>query len=142
MEEAPAFQEHCSRVLQEKVTEIQAVLLTSAERPVRSFCQDASRVGLLPGQRRRLTGSGVKPVGPVPSQCEHGSLDGAVEPTTGEGCLLEWPQLHTVNLQLFLHALAHHDPETLNSVLRDHGSGHTAKALVIPGHVVCLFLPP
>ena len=27
-------------------------------------------------------------------------------------------------------------------VLMDHGSGHKAKSLMIPSHVVCLFLPP
>jgi hypothetical protein len=129
-------------VLQEKVPEIQAVLLTSAERPGRICCQDERRVGLLPVQRRRIPVSGVKPVGPVPYQCEHFSLSGAVEPTTGESGCLEWPPLNTVNLQILLHACAHQDPEPLNSVLRDHGSCHTANARVIPAHLVCRFLPP
>ncbi len=129
-------------MLQEKVTGIQAVLHTAAERPVRLFCQDESRVGLLPGQRRRMTVRGVKPVGPGQYPCENFSLYGAVEPTTGESFVLELPPLNTGNLQIFLDALAHHDHETLNIVLMAHGSGHKAKALVLPDHVVCLFLPP
>jgi transposase len=129
-------------VLQAKVTEMQAVPQTSVERPVRIFCQDESRVGLLPVQRRRLTGRGVKPVGPVQYQFESFYLYGAVEPTTGESFFLELPQLNTVNFQIFLHEFAHHYQETLTIMLMDNGSCHKAKALVIPPQVVCLFLPP
>jgi hypothetical protein len=41
-----------------------------------------------------------------------------------------------------LKGLSHGYQETLNSVLMDNGSGHTATSLVIPHKVVCLFLPP
>jgi transposase len=129
-------------VLLEKVTEGQAVPQTSAEQPVRIFCQDESRVGLLPVQRRRITVSGVKPVGPVQYQFENFYLYGAVEPTTGESFFLELPQLNTVNFQIFLNEFAHHYRESLNIVLMDNGSCHKAKALVIPAQIVCLFLPP
>jgi hypothetical protein len=44
--------------------------------------------------------------------------------------------------QLLLHELAQHYPETLTSVLMANGSCHTARALVIPDHMVCVFLPP
>jgi transposase len=129
-------------VLQEQVTEIQAVPQTAAERPVRIFCQAESRVGLLPVQRRRITVRGVKPVGPGQYQFENFYLYGAVEPTTGESLFLELPQLNTVNFQIFLDEFAHHYQASLNIVLMDNGSCHKAKALVIPDHVVCLFLPP
>lgn len=129
-------------MLQEKVTAIPAVPQTAAERPIRIFCQDESRVGLLPVQRRRITVSGVKPVGPVQYQFENFYLYGAVEPTTGESFFLELPPLNTVNFQIFLDEFAHHYRDTLNIVLMDNGSCHKAKALVIPEHVVCLFLPP
>jgi transposase len=129
-------------VLLDKVTEVQAVPQTSAERPVRVFCQDESRVGRLPVQRRRMTVSGVKPVGPVQYQFENFYLYGAVEPTTGEGFFLELPQLNTINFQIFLNEFAHHYQESLNIVLMDNGSCHKAKALVIPEQIVCLFLPP
>ena len=41
------------------------MLPPAAERPVRILCQDDSRFGRLPMQRRRLTLTGVKPVGAV-----------------------------------------------------------------------------
>jgi transposase len=129
-------------VLQGQVTEIQAVPPTAAARPVRIFCQDESRIGFLPRQRRRMTVSGVKPVGPVQYQFENFDLYGAVEPTTGESFFLELPQLNTVNFQIFLDEFAPHDQASLNIVLMDNGSCHQAKALVLPDHVVCLFLPP
>jgi transposase len=129
-------------VLQEKVPEVQAVPQTAAERPVRIFCQDESRLGLLPVQRRRITVSGVKPVGPVQYQFENFYLYGAVEPTTGESFFLELPHLNTGNFQIFLDEFAHHYQASLNSVLMDNGSCHKAKALVLPDHVVCMFLPP
>ena len=67
---------------------------------------------------------------------------GTVEPTTGESFFLELPYLNTANFQIFLHEFADHYRETRNIVLMDNGSGHKAKSLMIPSHVVCLFLPP
>ena len=115
---------------------------SSPERPVRLFCQDERRCGLLPVQRRRMTLRGVNPVGSVPYCFETFDVYGAVEPTTGESFFLELPYLHTVHFQIFLEACAHHDQDTLNMVLLDKGSGHKAKALVIPDNVACLFWPP
>jgi hypothetical protein len=109
---------------------------------VRIFCQDESRVGLLPVPRRRMTVSGIKPVGPGQYQFENFSVYGAVEPTTGESFFLEFPPLNTANFQIFLNEFSHSYQETLNMILMDHGSCHQAKSLVLPDHVVCLFLPP
>ena len=64
------FQEHCSTSLQEQLTAGQSVFQPVPERPVRIFCQDESRCGLLPIQRRRLTLTGVKPLGTVQSRVE------------------------------------------------------------------------
>jgi transposase len=52
------------------------------------------------------------------------------------------PHLNTVNFQILLAAFAHHHQASLPIVLMDNGSCHKAQALVIPDHVVCLFLPP
>ena len=93
-------------------------------------------------QRRRITISGVRPVGSVPYGCGTFDVDGAIAPTTGESSLLELPHLNTVNVQIFLPALAGHYQETRTVVLRDNGRCHKAKALVTPPHVVGLFLPP
>ncbi len=118
------------------------MLQPGAERPVRIFCEDASRFGLWPIQRRRLTLTGVKPLGTVPYGVENFYVYGAVEPTTGEHFFLELPSLNTINFQMFLNEFGHHDQDTLNMVVMDNGSCQKAKSLVIPEHIVCLFLPP
>ena len=64
------------------------MLQPAAERPVRIFCQDERRFGLLPSQRRRITLTGVKPLGTVQYRFENFYVYGAVEPTTGESFFL------------------------------------------------------
>jgi hypothetical protein len=64
-EEEATFREHFADRRQHNLTEVQALSPSSAACPVRVFCQDESRFGLLPVQRRRITLSGVKPVGTV-----------------------------------------------------------------------------
>jgi len=113
-----------------------------AERPVRSFCLDESRFGLLPIHRRRLTLTGVKPLGAVQDRFGNFDVSGAVEPTTGESFFLGLPSLNATNFQMLLNEFSHGDQEPLKIILMDNGSCHTAKSLVIPDNVVCLFLPP
>jgi transposase len=137
-----AFQENFSCLLQDKLTEVQSLPQLPAVRPVRIFCQDESRFGLLPIQRRRITLTGVKPLGLVQYRFENFYVYGAVEPTTGESFFLELPYLNATNFQIFLDEFAHHYQETLNIVLMDNGSCHTAKSLVMPENLACLFLPP
>jgi transposase len=137
-----AFQEQFTARLQNTLTEIQAVSSPPPERPVRVFCEDESRFGLLPVQRRCITLSGIKPVGTVQYRFDNFYVYGAVEPTTGESFFLELPQLNTTNFQIFLKEFAHCYHDTLNIVLMDNGSCHTAKSLVLPDNVVCLFMPP
>jgi transposase len=136
------FQEHFAHRLPDKLTEVPAEPQPSDAGPVRILCEDESRVGLLPIQRRRLTVSGVKPRGPVHYQFENFYGYGTVEPTTGESFCLELPYLHTANFQILLNEFAAHDQDTLNMVLMDHGNCHQAKSLLIPSHVACLCLPP
>jgi hypothetical protein len=123
-------------------TEAHTSAQPSWERPLRVFCEDERRVGLLPVQRRRMTMSGVTPIGPVPYQFENFSLYGAVEPSPEDSFFLELPHLNTVNFPLCLNEFAQHYQDTLNIMVMDNGSCHQAKALMIPTHVVCLFLPP
>jgi transposase len=118
------------------------VLQPAVGRPVRIFCQDESRFGLLPIQRRRITVTGVKPLGTVQYHFENFYVYGAVEPTTGESFFLELPYLNATNFQIFLNEFSRCYQETLNLVLLDNGSCHKARALAIPDNVVCLFLPP
>ena len=109
---------------------------------MRIFCEDESRFGLLPIQRRRITLTGVKPLGAVQYHFENFYVYGAVEPTTGDSFFLELPYLNTANFQIFLNEFAHHYQDTLNIVIMDNGSCHKAKSLVLPQNIVCLFLPP
>jgi transposase len=137
-----AFQEHFSHVLQDTLTEVQALSQLPDKCAIRIFCQDESRFGLLPIQRRQITLTGVKPLGLVQYRFENFYVYGAVEPTTGASFFLELPQLNTVNFQIFLNEFAQHYQKTLNIILMDNGSCHTAKSLMIPENIVCLFLPP
>jgi transposase len=118
------------------------VLQSVPDRPMRIFCEDESRFGLLPIQRRRITLTGVKLLGPVQYSFENFYVYGAVEPTTGECFVLELPCLNAVNFQIFLNEFAQYYPDTLNVVVMDNGSCHKAKSLIIPENIVCLFLPP
>jgi transposase len=81
-------------------------------------------------------------LGPVQFCFENFYLYGAVEPSTGENFFLELPQLNTANFQIFLNEFGHQYQDTLNIVLMDNGSCHTAKSLVTPANIACLFLPP
>jgi transposase len=66
-----SFQQHVPDLLPHIRTETQTSAHPALERPIQVFCEDASRFGLLPGQRRRITMSGVKPMGPVQYQFEN-----------------------------------------------------------------------
>jgi transposase len=109
---------------------------------VRLFCQGEDRLGRLPMPRRRVTLTGVKPLGAGQYGFENFYGYGAVEPLTGERFFLEVPHLNTVNFQILLDALAHPYQDTLTMGVLDNGSCHKAKSLIIPEHIVCLFLPP
>jgi transposase len=137
-----AFQENVSCLLPDKRTEVQSLPPLPAVRPVRIFCQEDRRFGLLPIQLGRIPLTGVKPLGFVPYRFENFYVYSAVEPTTGESFFLELPSLQATNVQIVLAECAHHYRETLNLVLRDNGSCHTAKSRVMPENLVCLFLPP
>jgi transposase len=93
-------------------------------------------------QRRRITLTGVKPIGAVQYCFENFYVYGAIEPTTGESFFLELPQLNSALFQIFLNEFAHCYQGSVNIIVMDNGSCHTAKSLHIPENVVCLFLPP
>ena len=84
----------------------------------------------------------MKPFGPVQFRFENFYLYGAVEPRTGESFFLELPQLNMANFQIFLNEFAHQYQEAVNIILMDNGSCYTAKSLVVPENMVCVFLPP
>lgn len=111
-------------------------------RPIRGLSQDASRFGLLTISRRRLTACGVPPVGAVQHVFAWVSVDGAVEPTTGERCVLELPSRNADMCQLFIETFAQACADSLNILLLDHRGAHTAQRLTLPDNVHLVCLPP
>jgi transposase len=111
-------------------------------RPVRVCRQAARRVGLLTGCRRRLTASGIQPVGLVQHTFAWLYSDGAVAPTTSARCFLEWPDLHAELCQCCVDALAQALPDSLPLLLVEHRGAHTAPRLRWPANVRPVWLPP
>jgi transposase len=109
---------------------------------VRVFSQDESRLGLLTVRRRRLTACGVQPVGSVQHIFEWCYVYGAVAPTTGECFFLELPYLNAETFQLFIDAFAQAFPDSLNILLLDNSGAHTARYLIWPENVRCVWVPP
>jgi transposase len=134
-EAIPAFQTPCHAHLR------QAIPATNT-RPVRVFSPDESRFGVLTVRRRRLTASGVQPVGVVPHVFEWFYVYGAVEPTTGERFFLELPDLNVERFQLFVKAFAEAFPDGLNLLLLDNSGAHPAQRLALPANIRLVFLPP
>lgn len=109
--------------------------------PIRVFCEDESRFGLIPVIRRRITLPGVKPKSPVRFQFESYYLYGAIEPLTGEHFFLELSHLDATCFQVFLKHFADAYSESLNVLLVDQGGLHQAQSLKIPDNVRLLSLP-
>jgi hypothetical protein len=109
---------------------------------VRVFCQDESRFGLQLPVRRRLTGSGVKPVQVIEPLYEYYWLYAAVEPTTGEAFWWELPRLDACCFTVFLYQFGQHYADSLNIMLLDRAPAHIAQRVSVPDNIVLLWLPP
>ena len=112
-EAMPAFQATC----QERR---QRVIPPTHTRPVRVCSQDDSCVGWLTVRRRRLTASGVQPVGTVQHVCAWCDVYGAVAPITGERFCFERPSLTAETVQIFIDTFAAAFPERLTLLRLDH----------------------
>ena len=106
--------------------------------PVRIFFQDESRLGLPLPTPRRLSGCGVKPIQPVAPVYQSYWLYAAVEPTTGEAYWLEMPPLDSACFETFLDYLSQHYSDSLNLLVLDNASAHTAATLTQPDHLLLL----
>jgi transposase len=71
-------------------------------KPVRIWCQDESRFGLISMQGRMITLKGVKPIGKRQWKRGNFYIDGVVEPATGEQYYQEFSQLNYNCFQEFL----------------------------------------
>ena len=87
---------------------------TEDERPIRLFCQDESRFGLMPITRRRIALSGVKPIQQQRPAYQNFYLYGAVEPKTGKRFLIERESLDSDDFQEFLDGFSRRFSESLN----------------------------
>jgi transposase len=134
-------QERFANRWQNPLTALPAAWPSAPARPIRIFCEDESRFGLSPIQRRRITLTGVKPVGTIQYRFETFYVHGAVEPTTAESFFLELPQMNTVNFPILLKELAQQYQHTLNIILMEDNSCHKALSLGRPQNIVQLFLP-
>jgi len=108
---------------------------------VRLFCQDESRLGLHLPTRRRVTGSGVKPLQIVEPLYEYYWLYAAVEPTTGDTFWWELPRLDADCFTVFLRQFGQHYADSLNIVFLDQAPAHVAQRVEIPENVVLMWFP-
>lgn len=110
--------------------------------PRRVFSQDASRIGLMPIRRRRLTLRGISPVGSGQDRFESSDPYGAVKPTTGRSFFLELPRLEADCFHVFVERFAAPSADSFNLFVLDNGACHTAKRLRLPPTLVFVPLPP
>ncbi len=114
-----------------------------AEKPasVRYWCQDESRFDLRTITGRKITATGVKPVGLGQWQSEGYYLYGLVEPKSGSNFFWEFSHMDSACFQVYLKEFARAYPEDLHIIQLDNGPLHTAKKLEVPPNIVLLFQP-
>jgi hypothetical protein len=110
--------------------------------PVRYWCADESRFGLNSIPRRRLTATGVKPIGPLQWRFHAYYLYGAVEPASGEYFLLEFSHSDSVCFQRFLEHFAAQYPDQFHILQLDQASFHLTPSLRLPDNIILLCQPP
>ena len=93
-----------------------------AEKPasVRYWCQDESRFDLRTIPGRKITATGVKPVGLGQWQSEGYYLYGLVEPKSGENFFWEFSPMDSACFQVYLQEFARAYPEDLHIIQWEH----------------------
>jgi transposase len=109
--------------------------------PVRIWCQDESRFGLITMQGRMITLKGIKPVGKKQWKRGNFYVYGVVEPSTGEQYYQEFSQLNHNCFQEFLNGFAEKYSDSFNLIIMDNGSFHKALLLDWHDHVMPIYLP-
>ena len=109
--------------------------------PVRIWCQDESRFGLITMQGRMITLKGIKPVGKKQWKRGNFYVYGVVEPSTGEQYYQEFSQLNHNCFQEFLNGFAQKYSDYFNLIIMDNGSFHKALLLDWADHVMPIYLP-
>ena len=110
-------------------------------KPVRIWCQDESRFGLITIPGRMITLRGVKPIGKKQWKRGNFYIYGVVEPATGEQYYQEFSQLNYNCFQEFLKGFGQKYSESFNLIIMDNGSFHKALLLDWADHVMPIYLP-
>ncbi len=116
-------------------------LATDKYKSVRYWCQDESRFDLHTIGGRKITTTGVKPVGLVQWRADRYYLYGLIEPRSGDNFFLEFSHMDSTCFEIYLREFALTYPEDLHILQLDNGPLHTAKKLQVPPNIVLLFQP-
>jgi len=99
-------------------------------------------MGLHTIQRKKLTLSGVKPVGEHQWKFECFWLYGAVSPSTGRSFFWEFSHLDKVCFQAYLQQLSLEYPDELHIIQVDNAPAHLLSKSELPDNIILLFQPP
>ena len=107
------------------------------------WCQDEARVGQKGRVCHRWFTRGQRPPGLCHQRYTWAHLFAAVQPATGQGFALVLPEVSTRAMQIFLDQFA----ATLEAdehavMLLDQAGWHGTQALIVPGNVTLVPLPP
>lgn len=111
-------------------------------RQVRYWFEDESRFGLHTIERRKITLTGVQPIGVHQWKYDYLWLYGLVEPITGQSFFWEWSHLNSDCFEIFLELFSQKYPEELHFIQLDNGRFHYTKDLQIPDNIILIFQPP
>jgi transposase len=110
-------------------------------KPVRIWCQDESRFGLITMPGRMITLKGVKPIGKKEWKRGNFYVYGVVEPATGEQYYQKNARVDTNCFQEFLKGFGQKYLDYFNLIIMDNGSFHKALLLDWDDHVMPIYLP-
>jgi hypothetical protein len=113
-----------------------------AQKGLKYWCHNETRIGLKTIERKRITALGVKPIGNVQWNFKAYYLYGAIAPQTGESFWLEFSHLDGMCFQIFLDKLAEKYPDYLNIIQLDNGKFHQSSRLKIPDNILLIFQLP
>lgn len=109
--------------------------------PLRYFCQDESRWGLLTLTGRVITLEGVKPEGVYQWGRSTFWLYGLVEPLTGESYFELFDHLNSENFGQFIHQFAARYADSVVVIQMDRAGAHRAHEIDWPENMIPLFQP-
>jgi transposase len=110
-------------------------------KPVRIWCQDESRFGLITMPCRMITLKGVKPIGKKEWKRGNFYVYGVVEPATGEQYYQKNARVDSNCFQEFLKGFGQKYLDYFNLIIMDNGSFHKALLLDWDDHVMPIYLP-